>query len=528
MCINHHTGRERSGQASSALERFQRMVAVKVLAVQQGGKPRERGMGVHGTLIKRRLAIIAMEAAVLGVLLYTIATFDLGEIAAHPALDADYGFGSVLEMDYLLVALLSGVTFAELCAVRMGARTPSARSLGTQLRHTMRALIVFSALALSLCYADSAFGRQDFARIFGLACIALAFMPLATIVVQGLDRRLALVKRWQRRVAAISDADLAVRVREEIEAHHAPASFGGLFNMGSAEGPVTGPPEHQPALDESLIAFVERVAADEVVVATRHRRASDSRSRGLPMLQLMALKSRGVRIVDLTTLIEEQTGRVDLDALYPAQMVFSDASAAGPLHDPLKRGFDVLAAALMLIVFAPLMLLIALGVRLSSRGPAFYRQERVGLHGRTFTLLKFRSMVDDAEAKSGPVWAGEADPRVTGFCRFLRATRLDKLPQLINVLKGDMSLVGPRRERPAFVRELSSSALPFYDLRHGTRPGLTGWAQINAAYAGSVHDSAEKLAYDIYYVKKQGLALDRSFCCALSASSSGGREHGSW
>jgi exopolysaccharide biosynthesis polyprenyl glycosylphosphotransferase len=204
---------------------------------------------------------------------------------------------------------------------------------------------------------------------------------------------------------------------------------------------------------------------------------------------------------------EKYTGKIAVDNLRPSWLIFSDGFKKGRVHDLLKRVMDVGLAVTILLVTLPLMGLIALAVRLSSHGPAMYRQERVGQHGRVFTLHKFRSMQPNAEAESGAVWATAGDVRVTPVGRFLRRSRLDELPQLWNVLCGHMSIVGPRPERPEFVKSLTSE-IPYYGQRHIVRPGLTGWAQVRYTYGASVEDALMKLQYDLYYIKNRSLAFD--------------------
>jgi exopolysaccharide biosynthesis polyprenyl glycosylphosphotransferase len=197
-----------------------------------------------------------------------------------------------------------------------------------------------------------------------------------------------------------------------------------------------------------------------------------------------------------------------VENLRPSWLIFSPGFKKSRVLRSGKRVVDIIAAGIGLIVAGPLMALVALAIRVSSPGAALYHQRRVGQHGRIFTLHKFRSMCEDAEAATGPVWAAkEGDSRVTAVGRFLRRTRLDELPQLWNVLKGDMSLVGPRPERPEFVAELTRQ-IPFYGQRHVVRPGLTGWAQVRYTYGASVEDALQKLQYDLFYIKNLSLPLD--------------------
>jgi len=222
---------------------------------------------------------------------------------------------------------------------------------------------------------------------------------------------------------------------------------------------------------------------------------------------LLDAKMRGLRVVNGSTFLEQALGRIDLDSLTPQTLLTADGFAVSGSSDRLKRVCDVLIASLLLLLTAPLMALTALLITADSKGGVIYRQDRTGAFGRTFTVFKFRSMRADAEIGDNPRWAQVGDPRITRVGRFIRATRIDELPQLANILLGDMSLVGPRPERPHFVQQLSQ-AIPFYDQRSYVKPGLTGWAQVNYPYGASIQDAREKLAYDLYYLKHRSFWLD--------------------
>ena len=263
-----------------------------------------------------------------------------------------------------------------------------------------------------------------------------------------------------------------------------------------------------PVLNPGIVGTIEDIpsivrarAVDRVVVSL-----TDARGK-LPMDKLLEMKLEGVSFDYLASVYEQYTGKIAVENLRPSWLIFSSGFAKGPWQKASKRGMDLVAGVAGLIVLAPLLLLIALAVKLSSRGNVFYRQQRVGQHGRVFTVHKFRSMYTDAEATTGPVWAAQHDRRVTIVGRFLRRTRLDELPQFWNVLTGDMSLVGPRPERPEFVQQLTQQ-IPFYGQRHVVRPGLSGWAQVKYTYGASVEDALEKLQYDLFYIKNMSLALD--------------------
>jgi len=219
------------------------------------------------------------------------------------------------------------------------------------------------------------------------------------------------------------------------------------------------------------------------------------------------MKLEGVTFDHLPSVYEDYTGKIAVENLRPSWLIFSEGFRKRRSQEAAKRGLDIGVSATAMLVTLPLTLLVALMVKLTSHGSVFYHQQRVGQHGRVFTVHKFRSMAENAEAETGPVWATANDSRVTPIGRFLRRTRLDELPQLWNVLAGDMSLVGPRPERPEFVQQLTSQ-IPFYGQRHILRPGLTGWAQVRYTYGASVEDALEKLQYDLFYIKHAAIAFD--------------------
>jgi sugar transferase (PEP-CTERM system associated) len=253
---------------------------------------------------------------------------------------------------------------------------------------------------------------------------------------------------------------------------------------------------------ESLLSVVQKHGIDEIVIAVR-----DRRNGGFPVQQLLECRLKGVKVTELATFFEREHRQMLLESINPSWMVLGDGFRQGPVRRIVKRGLDVAASLALLVVAAPLMVLTAVCISLESGLPILYRQARVGEGGRTFTLYKFRSMRNDAEIDGTPRWADSDDDRATFIGRIIRKLRIDELPQIINVLKGDMSFVGPRPERPYFVDQLSAQ-IPYYALRHTVKPGITGWAQVRYPYGASVDDSVEKLQYDLYYVKNHGLFLD--------------------
>jgi sugar transferase (PEP-CTERM system associated) len=255
--------------------------------------------------------------------------------------------------------------------------------------------------------------------------------------------------------------------------------------------------------DRPILELALQHRADEIVVAMGDRRGS------LPINDLLACKVHGIDVLDLLGFLERETGKIRIDFVNPSWFVFSAGFRISMWRHFTKRTVDLIVAAVSLVVASPLLLLTAIAIRIEDgwHAPILYRQSRVGFQGRTFDILKFRSMVEDAEFDGEARWAEKDDPRITRVGRVLRKLRIDELPQIINVFQGRMSLVGPRPERPEFVNELAK-VIPFYSERHTVKPGITGWAQLKYQYGSTEHDAVEKLQYDLYYVKNHNLLLD--------------------
>lgn len=252
----------------------------------------------------------------------------------------------------------------------------------------------------------------------------------------------------------------------------------------------------------SLLDVARQLRVGQVIVAVRERRGGV-----LPLRELLDCKLQGIAVHDLSSFYEHTSGHVRLDALKASWLIYGDGFRQGRARAFVKRGFDLVAASVLLLLALPVMLLTMLAILLEDGAPVFYRQERVGQAGRVFKVIKFRSMRRDAERDGKPRWAAANDDRVTRVGRLIRRLRIDELPQLFNVLSGQMSLVGPRPERPFFVDQLTRD-IPFYAVRHSVKPGLTGWAQVRYQYGASVDDAINKLEYDLYYVKHHSLVLD--------------------
>jgi len=256
------------------------------------------------------------------------------------------------------------------------------------------------------------------------------------------------------------------------------------------------------AMRGSLLEDARALRVDEIIVAVRQQRGGV-----LPLRELLDCRLHGMEITDLARYFERVHSKVPIELLKVSWLIYGNGYRQGWLRTLVKRAFDVTAALSLLLLTLPIMLATALAILFESGGPVVYRQERIGLRGRRFTVFKFRSMAQDAERGGEVRWAVARDPRVTRVGRIIRRLRIDELPQLFNVLRGEMSFVGPRPERPEFV-DLLTGQIPFYAVRHSVKPGLTGWAQVRYSYGATVEQSVRKLEYDLFYVKNHTLALD--------------------
>lgn len=304
---------------------------------------------------------------------------------------------------------------------------------------------------------------------------------------------------FRRRVMVLGAGNRAMRLKKLAEKEGSGFSIVSFVGMNEGEQVVKEAIARSAVHD--LGQFADNLGASEVVLALEERRNS------LPLKDLLRMKTRGIHINDFSSFVERETGRVDLDSVNPSWLIFSDGFSSGRLFSSAaKRMFDIVASSILLILSLPIIVLFAILVKLDSKGPAFFRQPRIGLFGQTFDVIKLRSMRTDAE-KDGVKWAEKNDPRITRLGSFIRKVRIDELPQTWSVLKGEMSFVGPRPEVPKFVHDLEEQ-LPYYAERHMVKPGITGWAQINYPYGASIEDARHKLEYDLYYAKNYTPFLD--------------------
>jgi len=440
------------------------------------------------TITPRSLALIGFETVLIVAAVSLGAWLRLGADAV-PLMFHEHGFAKAA-----LIALVCQVSlyYSDLYELRVAS---DRRELFIGI---VQALSATSFLLAALYYwlPDLVIGRGVFIVSATLVLLVVAGWRLAF---EWLSRRVA----PRERLLLVGTGQAAVALARELfeRRQELGVEIVGFVDPDPAR---VGAPVINPSVIgtiEDIPSIVRARSVSRVVVSL-----ADARGK-LPMDKLLEMKLDGVTFDHLASVYEELTGKIAIENLRPSWLIFSSGFRKSRLVQTAKRLSDIAAAAAGLAVGAPLMALVAAAVKLSSTGPALYRQERVGQHGRVFTVVKFRSMRQDAEVGTGAVWAAANDARVTPVGRFLRRSRLDELPQLWNVLKGDMSLVGPRPERPEFVRQLTTQ-IPFYGQRHVVRPGLTGWAQVRYTYGSSVEDALKKLQYDLFYIKNLSLPLD--------------------
>ena len=419
---------------------------------------------------------------------YLAAALRFGSSAAERATPTGHMLPTALLFAFLAVMAL----FA------MGLYTIRQRSgtTGTVLR-VVAGLVVAAALS-ALAYfivPNLTIGRGMLAltTAIGVASALVARLLFERIVDQDLFKRRVLVYGAGRRAGSLLD----LRRRSDQRGFR-------LMGFIATEGDeLSAPAERLLERPQDLYEWVVKNPIDEIVVAM------DDRRRGFPMHEFLECRLAGIEILELPTFLERETGKVRLDVLNPSWIIFGEGFRASLLQRMVERTVDIVVSLALLILASPAILLTALAIKFEDGldAPILYRQRRVGQHGVVFDVLKFRSMRVDAEDAGQAIWATKDDPRVTRVGGFMRKSRIDELPQLVNVLRGDMSFVGPRPERPEFVQKLEHT-IPYYRERHSVKPGITGWAQLCYPYGSSEKDALEKLQYDLYYVKNRSLLFD--------------------
>ena len=394
-------------------------------------------------------------------------------------------------------AMLFALTMVALnSVVGLYQRNPGRTIAQTTARIVLSLLLAVPVAWAIFTYLPRAEAWNDTLRL----AVPLAFVTF--VALRGIAAHSGMSPMFARRTLVLGTGAEAAAVEHSM-ANLGPAfRFVGFFPAKKTEA------AHQVAASKiltggmDLVDAARRYKVDEIVVAVRERRGGV-----LPLRELLDCKLMGVRVLELSSFYERAVGQLRLDSLHASWLIFGDGFRQGFTRAFVKRLFDVLASSTLLLLAGPVMLATTVVIALESGFPILYRQERVGQSGRLFNVVKFRSMRRDAEIDGTPRWAVSNDDRVTRAGRILRRLRIDELPQLINVLRGDMSLVGPRPERPYFVDQLARD-IPYYAVRHSVKPGVTGWAQVRYHYSASLEDSVQKLQYDLYYVKNHTLFLD--------------------
>jgi len=331
--------------------------------------------------------------------------------------------------------------------------------------------------------------------------LTLAYLCIGLLLVRGnMMRRVSPLSR----VLIVGTGPEAYAIARELASQgESSRDVVGLYPSAGLTAPELGESGlHVFAENTSIPDLVSLHGIQEVIVAVREQRGG-----GVPMDQLLACRIKGVPVLDFAGFCEKTKRQVPIDSLKGSWLVYGHGFVQGSVRTFVKRLFDIVSSMVLLVLLSPIMIATMIAVPLDSRGPIFYRQRRTGLGGIEFTCLKFRSMYVDSEKDGVARWAVRDDPRVTRIGAFIRKTRIDELPQLLSVLKGEMSLVGPRPERPSFVAQLKDQ-IPFYDIRHSVKPGVTGWAQVRYHYGATFEDARRKHQFDLYYVKNNSLLLD--------------------
>jgi len=391
--------------------------------------------------------------------------------------------------------LVAGVIMLSLASMGLYQLRQRVRFSGIVVRLLLAVLFANAALALIYYIAPNMFvgrGLMVLAGLFTFTGLALTRYVFLHLVDEDIFKRRVLV--WG---AGTRASTIARRLRRRSDRR----GFK-LIGYLAAPGDSTDVPDEQLiAPDGSLLQLATQHRIEEIVVAPDDRRGR------LPTTELLQCRIRGIEVSDILAFFERESGRISVALMHPSWLIFSNGFRSDLVRLTSKRLFDIGASLLLLVAALPIALLTAIAIFLEDAGPVLYRQLRVGQNGRPFRILKFRSMRVDAERNGEAVWASRNDRRITRVGALIRKLRIDELPQLLNVLLGQMSLVGPRPERPEFVEQLTR-AIPYYPERHAVKPGITGWAQVQYSYGASEKDASEKLEFDLYYVKHHSLAFD--------------------
>jgi len=372
--------------------------------------------------------------------------------------------------------------------------TDTPLELGFRLTKAMGIASILLALVY-YCIPSFLMGR-------GIFFISLVFLILLVVSWRFAYNWILKKKMFTERVMILGRGRLSREIIDEITSRpDSGYQVSGVISMNSTSPSAffRGIPHF--GMNRTLCELADSLHAQKIIVAMDERRGK------LPTEELLRCRMKGVQILEGATLYEELTGKIFVEKINPSWLIFSDGFRKSPITRFMKRATGLVVASVGLLLILPVIGIIALAIKLDSKGPVIFKQKRSGEDGRVFELCKFRSMIEDAEAACGPRWAADNDRRVTRMGRILRKYRLDEIPQMWNVLKGDMSFVGPRPERPEFVKKLAKT-IPYYSERLTVKPGITGWAQVSCGYGASVEDAREKLKYDLFYIKNMSLVMD--------------------
>jgi sugar transferase (PEP-CTERM system associated) len=429
----------------------------------------------------RRLVLVACEALLVGASFTIASTYVLG---------TDNGYINLIYENGLLKII--GITvLTMLFSYYFDLYEP--QRISERWEAYFRLLLVLSALSFVLAGVIFLFPQISIGH--NVLAVGIVILTIFLLIWRLVDESLAGLPLFRERVFVLGHGARAAHVVEILRSRR----DAGMCVVGWKDDCQNTDKTNYEAT--ALLPFcTPKPNIDRVIVAMENRRGS------MPIRELLELRLRGVVIEDAVTVLERLLGRLPLEGLTPSALIFTDGFRIRTAKLIARRLVSLSLAFTALLICLPLIPVLILAIRLSSAGPVFFRQQRVGLRGRLFTIYKFRTMRQDAEAH-GAVWAARDDPRVTPLGKFMRKTRLDEIPQLWNVLRGDMGFVGPRPERPEFVQWLSQE-IPCYDLRHMIRPGLTGWAQVRYQYGSTLEETRRKLEYDLYYLKHLSLGLD--------------------
>ena len=402
--------------------------------------------------------------------------------------------GLFIEGEFLKILAVTGIVLL----ISHGLDLYDSSTLGSRWDEAFRLLIVLGSVAMSLAAVGYLYRYFLPGHNFLPRDSALAGLIILTFALFGWRSTYSwLVQQhyFRERVYVLGTGERAQRLLQGLQ-QSGKLGIEVVGWTGDIEGELT-----RETVANHLLGLAEATGVHRVIVAMPDRRGT------LPVEELLDLRLAGVKVEEATSWLEKITGRIEVEQLYPSWLIFADGFRFSTFFRIVRRILNFSVALIGLVLALPLLPFIALGVKLTSPGAVFYHQKRVGRGNKTFYCYKFRTMRKDAEADTGATWATDDDPRITRFGKFLRASRLDEIPQLWCVLKGDMHFVGPRPERPEFVERLSKD-IPYYSVRHTVRPGITGWAQVQYKYGNTVEDAREKLQYDLFYIKNASVGLD--------------------